>query len=576
MVFLSQAMTRIFQQDLLRVLLGLLIPCVGFGWHSRAVAQSFSIDHHAVSGGGGLSRGGEFSLFGTIEGLTDSVTMRGGNFSLQSGFLGTQSRSARSVLPPVPQNSVPRVSDILNREVVEDSGETVFNFTVSDAETPASSLEVNVASSNTTLIPLESLRVIGSQSNRNLVIIPAANASGTSEITISVSDGVNQVKAAFTLTVTPINDPPEILVSAPVVTDEDLAARTLIRISDAESPVEQLSVTVESLTDSLLPSSNLSWEFADSGIVLSIVPASNQFGDGELLINVSDGDVESEARLEVSVTAIDDPPFVDEISLITLIEDEPALVEFRYGDIDTAESDLRLSVLEVGGGLFSDQGLLLERAPPVGRLRLKPKQNAFGNGSVVFTIEDSSSSVTQQIPITIQAVNDPPVFAAIADVELDVNEPSVVTFLISDPDNHPDQLAFDLVSLNRSLVPDSEIEFFGQGLERSFIIRPALDQRGKAVIIVGVSDGNEIDLTRFNVSVGNSGSEIEPETPPAARLQIQAMNEVIVIRWDTKGVLMSASRIEGPYEPIVGAMSPFQLDSKSSERMYFRVVTSAP
>ena len=48
-------------------------------------AQPFSMDWYNISGGGGTSTGGAYSISGTI-GQPDAGAMSGGNFTLQGGF----------------------------------------------------------------------------------------------------------------------------------------------------------------------------------------------------------------------------------------------------------------------------------------------------------------------------------------------------------------------------------------------------------------------------------------------------------------------------------------------------------
>ena len=52
----------------------------------QAVAQSYSIDWHKISGGGGTSTGGTYSVSGTIGQHDASGVMTGGNYSLTGGF----------------------------------------------------------------------------------------------------------------------------------------------------------------------------------------------------------------------------------------------------------------------------------------------------------------------------------------------------------------------------------------------------------------------------------------------------------------------------------------------------------
>src|ERR1035437_4574349 len=56
-----------------------LIPALGF-------AQTFSVDWYKISGGGGTSTGGVYSVSGTIGQHDASGAMSGGNYSVTGGF----------------------------------------------------------------------------------------------------------------------------------------------------------------------------------------------------------------------------------------------------------------------------------------------------------------------------------------------------------------------------------------------------------------------------------------------------------------------------------------------------------
>jgi hypothetical protein len=61
------------------LVLGLLTPVLALG-------QSYSIDWYKVSGGGGTSSGGAYSVTATIGQPDASSAMTGGNYSLTGGF----------------------------------------------------------------------------------------------------------------------------------------------------------------------------------------------------------------------------------------------------------------------------------------------------------------------------------------------------------------------------------------------------------------------------------------------------------------------------------------------------------
>jgi hypothetical protein len=61
------------------LILSLLLPLTGF-------AQPYSIDWHKVSGGGGTSANGTYTLSGTIGQPDAGATMNGGGYALSGGF----------------------------------------------------------------------------------------------------------------------------------------------------------------------------------------------------------------------------------------------------------------------------------------------------------------------------------------------------------------------------------------------------------------------------------------------------------------------------------------------------------
>lgn len=61
------------------LLFSLLVPATGF-------AQNYSIDWYKISGGGGTSTGGNYSVSGTIGQHDAGQQMSGGNYSLTGGF----------------------------------------------------------------------------------------------------------------------------------------------------------------------------------------------------------------------------------------------------------------------------------------------------------------------------------------------------------------------------------------------------------------------------------------------------------------------------------------------------------
>jgi Ca2+-binding RTX toxin-like protein len=121
-------------------------------------------------------------------------------------FLGDNTPSARA---NIDLNRVAvTTNSISNLTIDEDSITEPIPFKVRDFETAADSLSVYFSSSNTTLVPNNSIGYSQTGSDRTFTVVPAANQNGTATITMSVSDGTNTTQRTFDITVNAVNDAP--------------------------------------------------------------------------------------------------------------------------------------------------------------------------------------------------------------------------------------------------------------------------------------------------------------------------------------------------------------------------------
>lgn len=151
---------------------------------------------------------------GTVVLLADGITAR---FTPTSSFQGTASfaysvtdgvTSSSSTVSIAFANSPPTIGTITNIAINEDGATSALSFTVSDDFTAASALTVTAASSNSALLPVGNIVLGGSAGSRTATLTPAANQSGTTTVTLTLSDGVLTSSSSFVLTVNPINDAP--------------------------------------------------------------------------------------------------------------------------------------------------------------------------------------------------------------------------------------------------------------------------------------------------------------------------------------------------------------------------------
>ncbi|MBU3917308.1 hypothetical protein KKA14_17380, partial [bacterium] len=184
-------------------------------------------------------------------------------------------------------NSSPSISSIADQTINEDFSTGTISFTISDSDTPASSLIVTAASSDTTVVPIANIVFGGSGENRTVTVTPDADQNGSVIITISVSDGSVTTTRSFTVTVNSINDAPTISSIATQYTNQT----TIISftIADVDSPIATIVLDATSDNPILFPSSNISLGGTGATRSITITPATGQTGSALITITASDG-----------------------------------------------------------------------------------------------------------------------------------------------------------------------------------------------------------------------------------------------------------------------------------------------
>jgi alpha-tubulin suppressor-like RCC1 family protein/PKD repeat protein len=106
-------------------------------------------------------------------------------------------------------NDPPEIGELDDQVIQEDGVLKDLEFTISDIQSPASELDVNIQSTNEYLVPQQNISIDGTGAMRKLTIKPVRNRSGDTVIQIIVKDpyGLKTI-SEFTLTVLPDNDSP--------------------------------------------------------------------------------------------------------------------------------------------------------------------------------------------------------------------------------------------------------------------------------------------------------------------------------------------------------------------------------
>jgi hypothetical protein len=104
-------------------------------------------------------------------------------------------------------NTAPTISSIGNQTMAVNTVIGPIPFTVGDAQTAVNTLILSGSSSNPSLLPNANITFNGSASNRTVTLTPTRNQTGTSTVTLRVSDGQLTNSTSFVLTMAAVVQP---------------------------------------------------------------------------------------------------------------------------------------------------------------------------------------------------------------------------------------------------------------------------------------------------------------------------------------------------------------------------------
>ena len=391
----------------------------------------------------------------------------------------------------------PTISVLGNITMAEDTASGAVPFTVGDYETPSGALTVSKFSSNPELVPLSGILLGGAGSNRTVQILPSTNAFGSATITLVVRDESDlTATTSFTVTVQSVNDSPVLGSIAAVQTPEDTAATNFFTVGDVETAAGALTLGAISSDTNLLPLANIQFGGTGTSRLVTMLPATNQFGSVTVTVTVTDADNGSTSRSFVlTVAPVNDAPTLGAIANVSVTEDSgPHLVNLSGINTGAANEPQTLTITATS----SDPAVLphpvvIYTSPAVtGSLQFSPATNASGVATVTVTVDDGGVTNHTQVrtfTVTITPVNDAPIISALTNVTLLEDAPATAqTFVVGDVETSAGNLQLSAASSDTNLVPLANIALGGAGSTHTVMVTPAPDQHGSAIITVTVRD----------------------------------------------------------------------------------------
>ncbi|MDJ0960174.1 MAG: Ig-like domain-containing protein [Acidimicrobiia bacterium] len=334
-----------------------------------------------------------------------------------------------------------------------------------------------------------------------LTFTPAANANGSADITLELSDDGGTANGGddtsppvvFTITVDPVNDPPTAVDDADT-TLEDTAAFVDVLANDSDIDLDGL--TVDSVTQ------GANGTVTNNGTDVTYDPDPDWNGIDTFTYTITDGNGEFDtATVTITVAPVNDEPGFITGGNVAVLEDSGAYLALWASGISTGPADevtqnLTFTVTNnTNPGLFA----VTPAVTPGGTLTFTPAADA--NGSADITIELSDDGGTANggddtsppvvFTITVDPVNDPPTavddaYGTLEDTPLTVAAPGV---LGNDTDIDSGGLTATLVA------PPGSAQSFTLNPDGSFYYTPLPDFNGTDTFTYRAFDGGLLSNT---------------------------------------------------------------------------------
>ncbi|MSR77905.1 MAG: hypothetical protein EXS63_06760 [Candidatus Omnitrophica bacterium] len=202
-------------------------------------------------------------------------------------------------------NDKPTISVINPVTIDEDGAPSGISLTIGDTETNANLLSLSAVSSNTSLIDSTGITFGGSGASRTITLKPKADQSGSAQITVSVSDGVNISDRTFALTVNPINDAPTISTISDVTIRAGVSGGAIsLTVADLETFAGSLAVTGSSSNSAVVDQAGIVFGGSGANRTLTITPKGKAGDTAVITVMVSDGVLSTIRKFNVTVDSV--------------------------------------------------------------------------------------------------------------------------------------------------------------------------------------------------------------------------------------------------------------------------------
>lgn len=408
-------------------------------------------------------------------------------------------------------NSPPTISRVDDISINEDGGAQTVNLTgiSSGSASESQTLIVTALSQATTLIPNPTVTYTSPNTTGALTFTPSANANGLAILTVTVNDGGtanSTTSITFGITVNPVNDAPSFRKGADQSVNEDGGAQSVPGWAAALSagPVNEASQVLDFIVTNNNNGLFISQPSIAANGTLTYTPAPNANGNATVSVQLHDNggvanrgvDTSPVQTFAITVTPVNDPPTLDGLKGISIIEDSGtqtvSLTGIGSGAVNENQT-LTITASSSNPASIPNPTVNYTSPAATGSLTFAPTPDANGTTIITVTVKDGGSTnntTTATFTVVVNPVNDAPSFRKGVDPNVVEDSgpqsvPGWASAISAGPADEANQVLDFRVSNNNSGLFSAQPAISANG---TLTYTPALNASGTAIVSVQLHD----------------------------------------------------------------------------------------
>ena len=377
----------------------------------------------------------------------------------------------------------------------------------------------------------------------NIHLAPGFNDSGTASATIQAADLTSNDQKSLTVTVVNVNRPPTLNQPADMTVAQGLTADQAITGTDPDGNALTFS-KVAGPTFMTVTTTN-----ATTGNIHLAAGASEATGSQSATVRATDGSLNNDKTLTITVTSTNRPPVLTQPANMTV--NEGATADQTLNATDPDGNALTFSL--VSGPTYAAVTTTTPgTGTATGNIHLAPGFTDSGTAAASVRASDGTLNDTKSLTITVNNVDRPVVLGAIANMTVAAGSTADQAFSASDPDGD----AITFTSAGPSFLSRTDNAQVGNTRTGNIHLAPALGTSGTFGATVTAAANGTTSPRPFTITV-----QAVNQAPTLAQPNNMTVNEGVTAdqtlnATDPDGNALTFSLVSGPTYAAVTTTTP--------------------